>query len=79
MGNTTLPIMENTVIEKYKWYKNNFEILNLANVTIEGNILKLKYLNRKIHNGLYTCRIELTNGQNISSNDFNMTIYGTIF
>ena len=62
-------------MKSLKWYKNVSEILNLANVTIEGNKLKFSDLNHSIHNGLYKCQIELTIGQNISSDGFNMTIY----
>ena len=66
-------------MKSLKWYKNDLEILDLLNVTIGGNELKFPNLNRSIHNGLYKCQIELTNGQILSSNDYHMTIYGTIF
>ena len=63
-------------MKSLKWYKNDLEILNLANVTIEGNKLKFSDLNHSIHNGLYKCQIELRNGQLInSSNDYNMKIH----
>ena len=62
-------------MKSLKWYKNDLEILNLANVAIEGNKLNFSYLNHSIHNGLYKCQIELTNRQILSSDGFNMTIH----
>ena len=69
------PEIDPKYLKSLKWYKNDFEILNLANVTIEGKKLMFSYLNHSIYNGLYKCQIELTNRQNLSSNDYNMKIH----
>jgi hypothetical protein len=64
-----------------EWYKNNkTEILNSTNqsISIEDNQHNFLNLSRSLHNGLYKCQIELTNGQIFSSNNIKMTIYGII-
>ena len=68
-------------IKAIKWFKDNdSEIFNSTNenIAIFENELKFSYLNDLIHNGDYKCQIELTNGQNLMSNQIEMRVSSNI-
>ena len=71
------------LVTTIKWYKNftNTPFTSQTNVSFEnGNkILRFKYLDKNLNNGLYYCEVQLFNGQSIRSEAFLVEVIESIY
>ena len=73
-----IKINEREVIERFDWFKDGKPV-EVSHFQISQNNLLFDELDQNIHNGSYSCKIKLKNGQTIeSSNTYPVIVYKCI-
>ena len=75
VGDEEIKINEREVIERFEWFKDGKPV-EVSHFQISQNNLIFNQLDQNIHNGSYSCKIKLKNGQTIeSSNTYPVIVY----